>query len=107
MAWAILLVAGVAEVVFATSLGASDGFSRLWPSMATFAFGTLAVLLLSRAVRDIPLSTAYAAFTAMGTVGATAVAIALHGERATAARLAAIGLVVVGVVALRLTGDAA
>ena len=107
MAWTILIAAGALEVVFATSLGASDGFSRLGPSLATVAFGALSVALLSRAVREIPLSTGYAAFTAMGTVGATVVAVALHGERASAARIGAIALVVVGVVALRLTSDAA
>lgn len=107
MAWMILMAAGTVEVVFATSSGASDGFSQLWPSLATIAFGALSVVLLSRARREIPLSTGYAAFTAVGTVGASVAAVAIHGERASAARLGAIALVVVGVVALRLTSDAA
>ncbi len=105
MPWLVLLAAGAFEIAFATSLGASDGFTRLLPSVATVVFGTLAVTLLSRAVRDIPLSTGYAAFTAIGAVGASAVAIALHGERATPWRLASIGLVVAGVVALRVTSQ--
>lgn len=107
MPWVTLLLAGAAEVVFAVSLGSSHGFSRPWPSVATVVFGVLAVVLLSRAVRDIPLSTGYAVFTGIGATGATVVAIVVDGERASAARLAAIALVIAGVVALRLTTRAA
>jgi quaternary ammonium compound-resistance protein SugE len=106
MAWLLLVLAGGLEVVFALSLGASAGFTRPWPSAAVVVFGGLAVAVLSRALRDIPLSTGYAAFTALGVLGTTAVAVTVQGERLGAARLAALALVVAGVVALRLTTPA-
>jgi quaternary ammonium compound-resistance protein SugE len=106
MAWVLILVAGVAETAFAGCLGASNGMTKPLPSSGVVVFGTLAVALLSRALRDIPLSTGYAAFTALGSLGATAIGIGLRDEPVSPARIAALGLVVAAVVALRLTAGA-
>ncbi|HEX5945877.1 MAG TPA: multidrug efflux SMR transporter [Acidimicrobiales bacterium] len=104
MAWLLLIVAGVLEVVFASSLKPAEGFTRLWPSVAVVVFGTAAVVVLTRSLAQIPVSTAYAVFTGIGAVGTTFVAAAAYGESLTAARLACIALVVAGVVGLRLAG---
>jgi quaternary ammonium compound-resistance protein SugE len=103
MSWMFILAAGGAEIVFAASLGASDGFTRLVPSAGVVIFGTIAVVLLSRALRDVPLGVGYAAFTAIGAVGATIVGAAARHEELTLGRLAALALVIAGVIALRLT----
>ncbi len=106
MAWVLILVAGIAEIAFAGCLGASNGMTRPLPAVGVVVFGTLAVGLLSRALRDIPQSTGYAMFTAHGSLGAAAVGIGLRDEPVSPARIAALGLVVAGVVALRLTTGA-
>lgn len=107
MAWLLIVAAGAAEVVFAACLGASGGFTKLWPSVGVVIFGALAVVVLSRALRDIPLSSGYAAFTAIGVLGTAVIGVTVHHERVTAARAAAIALVAAGVVALRLAGGSA
>lgn len=107
MAWVLIVVAGIAETAFAGCLGVSDGMKRALPAIGVVVFGTLAVGLLSRALRDIPLSTGYAAFTALGSLGTAIVGIALRSEPVSMGRLAALSLVVVGVIALRATSGAA
>ena len=87
-------------------LGASNGMTKPVPAVGVVVFGTLAVGLLSRALREIPLSTGYAMFTALGSLGAAGIGIGFRDEPVSAARIAALGLVVVGVVALRLTTGA-
>jgi quaternary ammonium compound-resistance protein SugE len=104
MAWLTLLAAGLLEIGFATSLKPAEGFTRFWPSLAVVAFGTAAVVVLTRALNDIPLSTAYAVFTGVGAAGTTVAAAVLFGEPLTAARLASIAVVAAGVVGLRLAG---
>lgn len=101
MAWLLLLVAGGLEVVFATSLDRSAGFSRLEPSITTVVVGVAAVIVLGRALLHVPISTGYAAFTALGTLGTTALAT-VRGEQLGAMRLAGIALVVAGVGLLHL-----
>ena len=107
MAWLTLVAAGLLEVAFAASLKPAAGFSRLVPSLAVIAFGTAAVVTLTRALDRIPVGTAYAAFTAIGAVGTVLVGIVAYDEPITLARLASIALVVAGVIGLRLTGGAA
>lgn len=104
MAWFTLLAAGLLEIAFASSLKPSDGFTRLVPSVAVIVFGTAAVIVLTRTLRDIPVGTAYAAFTGIGAVGTVLVGIIAYDEPATLARLACIGLVVAGVIGLRVVG---
>ena len=97
MAWLLLIVAGVLEVVFASSLKPAEGFTRFWPSAAVVVFGTAAVVVLTRSLSQIPVSTAYAVFTGIGAVGTTLVAAAAFGESLTVPRLACIALVVAGI----------
>ena len=104
MAWLLLIAAGELEVAFASSLKPAEGFTRLGPSVAVVVFGTAAVVVLTRSLSHIPVSTAYAVFTGIGASGTTLVAAVAFGETLTTARLACIGLVVAGVVGLRLVG---
>ena len=107
MAWLTLLLAGAFEIAFATSLKPSAGFTRLWPSVAVVAFGTAAVVTLTRALSEIPLGTAYAVFTGIGAIGSVALGILAFNEPASLARLLCIAVVVAGILGLRLTTGAA
>jgi quaternary ammonium compound-resistance protein SugE len=101
-AWLILFAAGLLEIVWALSLKASDGFSRLWPSVLTVVAAGASFLLLAQAMRVIPVGTAYAVWTGIGAVGVAAFALAFQGEPASAARLAGIALIVAGIATLKL-----
>jgi quaternary ammonium compound-resistance protein SugE len=103
MAWLYLFVAGLMEVGWAVGLKYTEGFTRLWPSVLTVAALALSMVLLAAAVRTLPLGTAYAVWTGIGVVGTAALGIILFGEQAGAARLACIGLIVAGLVGLKLT----
>ncbi|MGH9369267.1 MAG: quaternary ammonium compound efflux SMR transporter SugE [Thermoanaerobaculia bacterium] len=102
MAWLSLFVAGLLEVVWAIGLKYTQGFSRLWPSVVTVAAMIGSFFFLSRALVFLPLGTAYAVWTGVGAVGTALLGIALFQEPATAARLACIGLIVAGIVGLKL-----
>lgn len=106
MAWVLLLAAGVLEIGFALALKASDGFTRLGPSLLFLAFGAASLGLLALAVRDLPIGTAYAVWTGIGAAGTAIVGIAFLGEPGEAARLACIALIVAAVVGLQLTETA-
>lgn len=101
MVWILLIVAGVFEVGMVMGLNFSEGFTRLWPSLATVASGGVSFLLLSVAMKSIPVGTAYAVWTGIGAVGAVVLGILFLKEPATLLRLGAISLIVAGVVALR------
>src|SRR5687768_7703871 len=103
MAWLYLFVAGLLEVAWAVGLKYTEGFTRLWPSVWTLAALALSMLLLAAAVRTLPLGTAYAVWTGIGAVGTALLGIILFGESASAARLACIGLILAGLVGLKLT----
>ena len=103
MAWLYLLVAGLMEVAWAVGLKYTEGFTRLWPSVWTGAALVLSMLLLAAAVRTLPLGTAYAVWTGIGTIGAAVLGVVLFGEQATPARVVCIGLIVAGLVGLKLT----
>lgn len=103
MVWVLLLVAGVFEVGMVMGLNFSEGFTRFWPSLGTLASGGISFLLLSVAMRSIPVGTAYAVWTGIGAVGAVVIGVLFLKEPATLLRLGAIGLIVAGVVALRFT----
>jgi quaternary ammonium compound-resistance protein SugE len=102
MAWLYLLLAGVFEIGFAIGLKYTEGFTRLWPSLATAASAAASLWLLTRALRGIPVGTAYAVWTGIGAVGVAALGIALFGDGASPARLACIALIVAGVAGLKL-----
>lgn len=102
MAWVMLFVAGLFEIGWAVGLKYTAGFTRFWPTMATAAALVASMTLLGLAVRTLPLGTAYAVWTGIGTVGTAILGILLFDEAATAVRLAFIALIVIGIVGLRL-----
>jgi quaternary ammonium compound-resistance protein SugE len=107
MAWLILILAGALEVVWATALKRSDGFTRLVPAAVTAAAMLASIGLLAVAMRDLPLGTAYAVWTGIGALGAFAVGIVALGEAATPLRLLAAALVLAGIVLFKLSEPAA
>ena len=102
MAWIVLFAAGLFEVGWAVGLKYTEGFTRLWPSVVTVASMIVSLGLLGLALRTLPLGTAYAVWTGIGTVGTVILGIALFGEAADVVRLACIGLIVAGIVGLKL-----
>lgn len=102
LAWAILVVAGLFEVGWAIGLKYTEGFTRLVPSALTLTAMLASIVLLGLALKALPVGTAYAVWTGIGAVGTAALGIYLFGEPATAARLASIGLIVAGIVGLKL-----
>lgn len=103
MAWVYLLVAGILEVVWAFFMKQSQGFTRLWPSVATLAVMAGSFGLLSVAMRTLPLGTAYTIWTGIGAVGAFVVGVAFLGEQASALRISAALLIVSGLVLMKLS----
>jgi quaternary ammonium compound-resistance protein SugE len=102
MAWLYLFLAGLFEMAWAIGLKYTAGFSRLVPSLLTVAAMILSLALLGLALKTLPVGTAYAIWTGIGAVGTAALGIYLFGEPATAARLASMGLIVAGIVGLKL-----
>jgi len=105
MAWLILVCAGLLEIVWATALKQSEGFTRLWPSVVGVGGAALSFVLLSVALRQLPASTGYVVWVGIGAVGVAITGIVLLGEAATAARVLFLTVIVVGVVGLRLAED--
>ncbi len=103
-AWITLIVAGLVEIAWSQSIKPTAGFTRPGPSVVCVALGVASVYLLSRAMRDLPVGTAYAVFTGIGSVGAVALGIALHQDPVTLGRLLAVALIVAGILAARLFG---
>jgi quaternary ammonium compound-resistance protein SugE len=103
MAWTLLFVAGIAEIAFALSLKYNQGFTRLWPSIATGLSGLSSFYLLMLALKTLPVGTAYAVWTGMGAVGVAVAGIILFKESTDVFRLVSIALVVVGIIGLRVT----
>ena len=101
-AWLVLLVAGLCEIGWAVGLKYTEGFSRLWPSAATLAAMVASVALLGWSLKVLPLGTAYAVWTGIGAVGTAILGILLFGESREVARLVSIGLIVAGIVGLKL-----
>src|SRR5918997_822578 len=104
MAWIYLFIAGLLEIGWAIGLKYTDGFSRLVPSLLTASSMVLSVALLGLALKTLPVGTAYAIWTGIGAFGTAMLGIALFGEPATALRLACLGLIVAGIVGLKLAG---
>lgn len=102
MPWVLLLVAGLFEVGWAIGLKYTHGFTRLAPTLLTLASMVASLGLLGLALRDLPVGTAYAVWTGVGAVGTAILGVVLLGEPATVARLACIGLIVAGIVGLKL-----
>jgi quaternary ammonium compound-resistance protein SugE len=101
MAWFLLLVAGVLEIVWAVGLRFTEGFTRLWPSALTLVAMVLSVALLAQTVRVLPVGTAYAVWTGIGALGTVLIGIALFGEPSNALRLGCIAMIVIGTLGLK------
>jgi quaternary ammonium compound-resistance protein SugE len=102
MHWIVLFLAGLLEVVWAVGLKYTEGFTRLAPSAVTLAAMAGSVILLGLALRALPLGTAYAVWTGIGTVGTVIWGIMMMNEPAGAARLVCIGMIVLGIAGLKL-----
>lgn len=102
MAWIFLFFAGLFEIGWAIGLKFTEGFTRLVPTLLTAASMIVSLGLLGLALKTLPVGTAYAVWTGIGTVGTALLGIWLLGEPATALRLSCIGLIVAGIVGLRL-----
>jgi quaternary ammonium compound-resistance protein SugE len=106
MAWIILAVAGVLEVVWAFAMKQSEGFTRLTPSVVTIAAMVVSFALLSWSMRTLPLGTAYAVWTGIGAVGAFIVGIVVLGESATPLRILAALMIVGGLALMKVSSPA-
>ena len=106
MAWVYLLLAGLFEVGWAVGLKYTNGFTRLWPSVATLLSMAVSLSLLGLALRTLPLGTAYAVWTGVGAAGTVVLGITLFGEPAGAARLVCVGLILAGIVGLQVLSPA-
>ena len=102
MAWMLLLIAGLLEVGWAIGLKYTDGFTRLWPSIGTGAAMVISLGLLGLAMKSLPVGTSYAIWVGVGAVGTAILGIVLLGEPANAGRLVSLGLIVAGIVGLKL-----
>lgn len=102
MNWFVLFVAGLFEIGWAIGLKYTDGFTRLWPTVVTVASMILSLGLLGLALKSLPVGTAYAVWTGIGTVGTAILGMVLFGESTEALRLVCIGLIVAGIVGLKL-----
>lgn len=102
MAWVYLGLAGLLEVLWATTMKQSEGFTRLGPTLVTAVAMAISVWLLAVAMRTLPLGTAYAIWTGIGTIGTAILGIVLFSEPAAALRLACIGMIAGGIIGLKL-----
>jgi len=102
MAWVLLVTAGLLEIGWAIGLKYTDGFTRLWPSVGTIAAMVVSMYLLALAARTLPIGTAYAVWVGIGAAGAMILGMALLGEPRSVARIACVGLIVAGVIGLKL-----
>lgn len=102
MAWVYLFIAGLFEVIWAVGLKYTEGFTRLWPTLGTLAAMGVSLGLLGLALRSLPLGTAYAVWTGIGTVGTVIIGVMIFQESTDALRLACIGLIIAGIVGLKL-----
>ncbi len=102
LAWVVLFFAGLCEIGWAVGLKYTEGFSRLWPSIATGVAMLASVVLLGWSLKTLPLGTAYAVWTGIGAVGTAILGMLLCGESREVLRFVCIGLIVAGIVGLKL-----
>lgn len=102
MPWIILIIASLFEVTWAVTLKHTDGFTRLWPTVGTVVALVISVVLLGLSAKSLPIGTAYAVWTGIGAAGTIICGIAFLGEPATAMRMCCVGLILAGVIGLKL-----
>ncbi len=103
MSWLLLFFAGLFEIAWAIGLKYSEGFTRLWPSVVTISALIVSFVLLGLSLRQLPLGTAYAVWTGIGALGTVILGIMLFDESMSPMRLASIGLIVLGIIGLKLS----
>lgn len=106
MAWFYLVLAGLFEVGWAIGLKYTDGFTRLWPTLGTLAAMVISLGLLGLAMKSLPVGTSYAVWVGVGAIGTAILGIVLLGESANLGRLASLGLIVVGIIGLKVSSGA-
>ncbi len=106
MAWFVLIVAGLLEVVWTYFMKQSDGFTKLVPSLVAIGASLVSFFLLAAAMKSLPLGTAYTVWTGIGAIGAFAVGVIVLQEPATAMRVAAAGLIIAGIVLMKFSSAA-
>ena len=104
MTWFILVIAGLFEIGWAIGLKYTEGFTRLWPTVATLAAMIVSIGLLGIAMRTIPVGTAYAVWTGIGTVGTVILGMVLFGDSTAVLRLLCVALIIIGIIGLKLVG---
>jgi quaternary ammonium compound-resistance protein SugE len=102
MSWGLLILAGLFEVGWAVGLKYSEGFTRIWPLAWTALSMAISLALLALAMRNLPLGTAYAVWTGIGTIGTVIFGILYFSESADIGRLACVGLIISGIIGLKL-----
>ena len=102
LSWIVLIVAGMLEAVWATALGRSEGFTKLWPTVGTVAAMAISLGLLGLAMKSLPVGTAYAIWVGVGAVDTVILGIVLFNEPVNALRVVTVGLIVAGLVGLKL-----
>ncbi|MDA0688235.1 MAG: quaternary ammonium compound efflux SMR transporter SugE [Proteobacteria bacterium] len=102
MNWAILILAGIFEIGWAVGLKYTDGFTRLWPTLGTVGAMVISIALLGIAMKSLPMGTAYAVWVGVGAVGTAILGIVLLGEPANAGRIISLGVIIVGIIGLKL-----
>lgn len=107
MAWFAVIVAGLLEIVFATLLKLSDNFTRIWPTVGFAVASIISFSLLSWALKELPIGTAYAVWTGIGAAGTAVLGMIVFSDPVTFARIGAIAMIVGGVVLLNVAGEAA
>ncbi|MDG6094672.1 multidrug efflux SMR transporter [Acetobacter sp. AN02] len=105
MAWIVLVISGLLEVVWAYFMKQSDGFSRPWPAFVTVATMILSFVLLAWVVRVLPLSLTYAVWTGIGVVGTAAVGVLILGEALTPVRLLALCMIIGGIILMKISSS--
>lgn len=101
MSWFVLVIAGLFEIGWAVGLKYTEGFTRLWPTVATVAAMAISVGLLGLAMRELPIGTAYAVWTGIGAIGTVILGIVLFGDSAATGRLVCVALIFSGIVGLK------
>lgn len=106
LAWSLILLSGVLEVIFSVSMKLSDGFSKPWAASVSMLAAVLSVWLMSLTLKTLPLGTAYAVWAGIGAAGTALVGIVWFGEPANIGRLVCVGAVMAGIIGLQLQGNA-
>ena len=102
MNWAILVLAGLFEIGWAIGLKYTEGFTRLWPTVGTVLAMAISLGLLGIAMKSLPVGTAYAVWVGVGAVGTAILGMVLLGEPANAGRMISLGLIIAGIIGLKL-----